>query len=296
MTAQTEVPGFNLRRPCRYGEMVFHRQDRFIGRSLDRYGEWAEYEIAWLRQMLRAGDTVVDAGANVGTHTLPLARHVGPSGHVVAFEPQRLIFQALCANLALNSLANVDAWQAALGATSGAMIVPAMDPARTMNFGGVSLGGFAEGESVPLTTIDALDLAACHLIKIDVEGMESAVLQGAAATISRHQPILYVENDRQAQVAPLIQQIQAQGYRLWWHVSTFFHPDNCNGVAKNVFPDLFGMNMLALPPDSDVVPEAHPAYRVAVGAPTASDLTNAHAFGLPVLGGEIILPIPSLRQ
>ena len=285
MTESSAETGFNVRRPCRYGEMVFHRQDRFIGRSLDLYGEWAEYEIAWLAPMLRPGDTVVDAGAHVGTHTLPFAQAVGPTGRVLTFEPQRLIFQALCANLALNAVANVEAQQAALGAEAGAIIVPVFDPAQAMNHGGVSLGDFIEGETVPVRTLDSLELPACRLIKIDVEGMEAAVLQGAEATIARCQPILYVENDRTAQMSALITQIQAMGYRLWWHVSTFYHPDNWNGVKKNVFPDLCGMNMLALPVGSDIVPENHPAYRAALRSATPG-------MDLPVFGGEMVVPIP----
>ena len=64
----------------------------------------------------RDGYISLDVGANIGCHTVPFAKLVGESGRVVAFEPQRLVFQNLCANLALNALTNVYVyhWQKAM--------------------------------------------------------------------------------------------------------------------------------------------------------------------------------------
>ncbi len=106
-------------RRCRHGPMAYLRQDAYVGRSLDLYGEYGEDEQAVLAQMVRPGDVVVEAGANLGTHTVPLARKVGPSGALIAFEPQRVVFQILCANVALNELTNVHAQNAAVGETPG---------------------------------------------------------------------------------------------------------------------------------------------------------------------------------
>ena len=53
---------------------------------------------------IQPGDVVIEVGANIGPHTVFLAQHVGPQGLVLAFEPQRILFQTLCANLALNSI------------------------------------------------------------------------------------------------------------------------------------------------------------------------------------------------
>src|SRR5690606_28828206 len=94
-------------RQCRHGPMLFNKRDLYVGRSLATYGEFSEAEIGLFRQILRPGGVVVEAGANIGAHTVPLARMVGESGAVVAFEPQRLQFQLLCANLALNGMINV---------------------------------------------------------------------------------------------------------------------------------------------------------------------------------------------
>ena len=89
--------------------MIYNSHDRFIGRSLDLYGEFSEGEAVLFQKILRPGMFVVEVGANLGAHTVVLAQAVAPGGGVLAFEPQRLIFQTLCANLAINSIPNVDA-------------------------------------------------------------------------------------------------------------------------------------------------------------------------------------------
>lgn len=277
--------------PCRYGPMRVFRHDPFIGRSLAVYGEWAQPELDWLLPLVRPGDTVIDAGANVGTHTVPFARAVGPGGRVHAIEPQAQVAEVLTANLVLNDLPHATVHVAALGASAGTIVVPRLPVDRGLNLGGVSLGAFGpgDGDEVPLLTIDDLNLLTCRLIKIDVEGMETQVLAGATATLQRCRPILYVENDRQPQIRPLLAALAAQGYRSWWHVATFFQPANFRGVRKNVFPDLYAMNLLCLPPDSDVTPERHPHYRSQGPMPGASAL-QAASFGLPILGGEVVFP------
>lgn len=241
---------FNTLCRTRFGRMLVNRNDRYVGRSLCVYGEYSWAEMELFAQWLKPGDCVLEAGANIGSHTVPLAQRVGPEGRVWAFEPQRLVFQTLCANAALNHCTNIHALPLALGNHEGQVPVPACDPTQPNNFGGISLGDGAE--TVPLTTIDSLNLPACQLLKIDVEGMETAVLNGARDTVSRLRPPLYVENDRAEQAPALIALIRSLGYRLWWHCPPLFRPGNFNGVAEDIFGNIVSRNMLCLP-------EEHPA-------------------------------------
>ncbi|HXJ02835.1 MAG TPA: FkbM family methyltransferase, partial [Micropepsaceae bacterium] len=209
----------NLRlKRCKHGTMMFYANDTYIGRSLDLYGEFSEGEMALFERFLQPGMTVVDAGANIGVHTLYFAQKVGPSGRVVAFEPQRVLHQILCGNVALNLHANVLAVNAGLGAEPGSIALPPIDYARGGNFGGIDLGRHETGEQVPVRTLDSCGFAACHLIKIDVEGMEQWVLEGAKTLLKEHQPLLYVENDRPEKSRDLIQWLLSNGYRLYWHL------------------------------------------------------------------------------
>ncbi|MHB8898301.1 MAG: FkbM family methyltransferase [Thermoguttaceae bacterium] len=231
---------------CRYGPMLYLVQDRYIGQSLDLYGEFSHGEMDLLRQVVQAGQVVLDIGANIGTHTVFFAQAVGPAGLVFAFEPQRVLFQMLCGNLALNGLTNVHARQAAVGQQTGTIRVPTPNYASPGNFGGVSLQRHAHGEETPLLTVDQLDLPACHLVKIDVEDMEGEVVAGAERTLRRLRPVLYLENDRQERSAALIDQLFALDYRLYWHLPPLFNPDNYFGQARNLFPNIVSANMLGI--------------------------------------------------
>lgn len=243
-------PPFNRVKPCRYGTMLYNVHDRYVGRSLELYGEYSEGEADLFRQALGPGEFAVEVGANVGAHTLVLAQAVGPRGRVLAFEPQRVVFQALCANLALNSVTNVDCRQAAVGAAPGELLVPPLDYTRENNFGGLSLAGHVSGEPVPVVTLDELSLRRCDLLKVDVEGMEREVLAGAEATVRRLRPLLYVENDRPEKAEALIRAIDALGYRIYWHVVPLFNPDNFAGNPENVFGRTASLNLFCCPQDS----------------------------------------------
>jgi FkbM family methyltransferase len=240
-------------KPCRRGVMMYLTTDVYIGRSLDLYGEFSEGEIALFAQLVKPGMTVLDVGANIGAHTVFFATAAGDDGLVIAFEPQRAVYHMLCGNIALNGLGNVAAHHAALGRTLGSIAVPPLDYTRSNNFGGVSLGTAASGYPVPLVTIDSLALPQCDLIKVDVEGMEHDVLRGAAATIARFQPVLYVENDREEKSAALIALLFELGYRLHWHVTPLFNPKNYAGNTRDIFGGTLSTNMLGLP-RSIVVP------------------------------------------
>ncbi|MEM7014611.1 MAG: FkbM family methyltransferase, partial [Verrucomicrobiota bacterium] len=183
-----------------YGLMNIHRGDTAIGRSIATYGEWSSGEIRLFRDLVRLGDVVVEAGSNIGAHTLPLSLIVGKSGRVHAFEAQPMIYRILCANLALNSRLNVEAYNEALGEAQGIARVPIIDYTQTQNFGALELESEdTKHETIPVrkTTIDSLNLDRCKMIKADVEGMELQVLVGAAKTIERLRPFLFVENDRE---------------------------------------------------------------------------------------------------
>lgn len=238
---------------CRYGSMLYFEGDTFVGRSLDLYGEFSLGEARMFEQLLRPGMTAVDIGANIGCHTVFMAGKVGPGGRVIAFEPQRIVHQALCANLALNAINNTRAIHAATGAETSTVIVPNINYGAGGNFGGVSLGEYTQGESVEVRTIDSLNLKACHLIKIDAEGMENETIAGASETLKKCGPYLYVENDRRERSAELIERLLVAGYRLYWHAPQLYNPDNYFGNDENVFEGLISRNMLCVPKSRQAV-------------------------------------------
>jgi FkbM family methyltransferase len=244
---------------CRDGFLIFNRLDFYVGRSIDLYGEYSSGEAALFRKLVKPGMTVIDAGANIGAHTILLSRLVGERGRVIAIEPQRIVFQMLCGNCALNGLENVFAFQAFVADSAGSTSVAEADFRHTGNFGGYALAEMSADDAsdavatVRTLRLDELLLPACGLIKIDVEGMELAVLEGATQTILAHRPALLVENDRaenhQALCAYLRERLR---YRLYWQVSRLFNAENFFNNPVNVFGGAASYNLLCLPEESDL--------------------------------------------
>lgn len=260
-----DAPGFNAMVRARHGLMLFNRNDIYIGRSIGKYGEFSEAEISLFAQFCRAGDIVVEAGSNIGAHTLPLSKLVGPQGRVHAFEPQRIVFQTLCANLAINSITNVEAHHAALAADAGVVHIPDLAYEQENNFGGLELPRLNGGAPVSQRRLDdCLALEHCRLIKIDVEGMEHSVISGARVLIAAHRPFLYVENDRLDKSEALIALIESLGYHLYWHLPPMFNPDNFARDPENVFPNLISVNMLGIPVEMPMMMDGF--ERVSAGA------------------------------
>jgi FkbM family methyltransferase len=248
----------NVAKQCRYGVMVYNRHDIYIGRSLELYGEYSQGETQIFEQIVRPGDVVIEVGANIGAHTLRLAQLAGPSGRVHAFEPQRIVFQTLCANLALNSITNTHCYLQGVGSTAGELPIPPIDYGSPNNFGGVSLGADAPHrgstadpgvEVVPLVMLDQVfaSLAQLRLLKIDVEGMEHDVLLGGRALILRTRPVLYVENDRPARCEALVDFLRTLGYDLYWHTPCLYNPANYFGNRDNVFGGTISINVFGVP-------------------------------------------------
>ncbi len=192
---------------CRWGRFLLLRGD-MISMYSDFYGEWSEPEVRLFRKIMAPESNVVEIGANLGLHSVPLAKFAS-KGRVICLEPQRIIFQMLCANIALNDLTNVFTYRAAASDANREIAVQSSDYEIPWNYGAFSLhkGMSTEGsfpgavtmENVSAVRLDTFDpvsrLSSLALLKIDAEQHELQVLKGAAGLIARHQPIIFVENN-----------------------------------------------------------------------------------------------------
>jgi FkbM family methyltransferase len=137
--------------------------------------------------VLRPGDRYIDAGANVGQLALAASKRVGPEGTVIAVEAHPEIYGYLEGNVRLNHVVNVETSNCALGATEGEV---AMTSRRSDDQNYVSEGGTLR---VPMHPLDELIPARpTRLLKIDVEGSELPVLQGAGEVLAETD-IVYCE-------------------------------------------------------------------------------------------------------
>jgi FkbM family methyltransferase len=248
-----ETGDYNELAAGRDGYFLYNRNDQFVGRAIEKYGEYGGIEMDFLRQFCVPGNVIIEVGANIGAHTVGLARRVGAQGRVLAFEPQRLVFQTLCANIALNSLENVDCFWAAVGSEDGFVTVPDANPRQEFNFGGITLIGVTAGQRVPCISLDRfITETRVDVVKIDVEGMEADVLRGSEQLLKKFKPILYVENDRTEKSEALNQLVAGFGYRMFWHLPPLFNPNNCFSNGENNYAGVVSVNMLCLHRDCDI--------------------------------------------
>lgn len=239
-------------RDCRHGRLSFLRTDHYIAQCLGYYGEFSESEIDVWRHIVRAGDIVVSAGANIGAHVVWFARQVGPEGRVITVEPQQVLHDILAENLAQNDLRNVEHRIAALGKHSGKTAIAALDYRYSFNFGSVGTTVAAHlGDSavvVDQVTIDELVAGRpVRLLQLDVEGHELEALQGAQETLRSSRPWLYLECDRPDARPALLDLLNGLGYEGLFHEAGLYNRNNHAGNRLNVFGNTVSLSILGIP-------------------------------------------------
>jgi FkbM family methyltransferase len=239
-----------------HGAMILNRFDQYVGpggpfgtgfQLLSR-GTYEEREISLTLHILELrrkyhgdGLVAVDCGANLGVHTVEWAKHMTGWGAVLAFEAQERIYYALAGNIAINNCFNARVIHAAVSNRSGMMKIPHPNYLANASFGSLELKKIEKPEfigqaidysdekkmvEVPMVHLDSFDFPRLDVLKIDVEGMELEVIDGAAKCISEKRPIILVEALK-TDAKALRARLESLGY--------------------SVFPD--GFNFLALHKD-----------------------------------------------
>jgi FkbM family methyltransferase len=177
--------------------------DAYVGNRLVQDGGWMFHEVRLMQHLTPVHGVFIDAGANIGGFTIPLARHVGRKGRVISFEPYRHLYQVLTANVALNGLANVWTHQVGLGNETLELVrrMPDLNqvsnPSKSHMVDGIAstmLVSYGEEDLMYVRPLDSFDFPRVDMIKIDVESMELPMLYGARATLRAHRPLVFVED------------------------------------------------------------------------------------------------------
>jgi FkbM family methyltransferase len=186
------------------------------------YKTWIEAgPVDRLKELVPEGSTVVDVGANIGFFTLKFARWVGEQGIVIAIEPDLENFKALTAKIAAAGFERrVRLHQAAATARAGCIRLQRNE----LHPGDHRITFGAQGMMVPAVTVDDLVTEAgaqsVSLVKIDVQGAEMLVLEGATRTLAEMRPALFVEVDDRAlrhfgsSAHALVTRVERAGYEM----------------------------------------------------------------------------------
>jgi FkbM family methyltransferase len=189
------------------GERVFRTPDGLAFASMpNNFTSFAMYcagapdpeMLRFMQHRLRPGGVFVDAGANIGAYSILAARLVGPEGRVASFEAHPITFGFLERSIALNGFSQVQARNLALGAAPGRVRL-AFNPANPGETHVADDGGTAApGAEVAVATLDSAlaeaGITRVDYLKIDVEGFELPVLQGAVGTL-RDNPDIAVQTE-----------------------------------------------------------------------------------------------------
>jgi FkbM family methyltransferase len=151
---------------------------------------------AFYDSFLRPGMFVMDVGANIGLHSLFMAKRVAPSGKVYALEPAPEIFRRLEENVASSTLKNLFIFPLALGEKSGVARINDVPEDTSRTF----LTNSGQGSLVPVETLDDFchknSIGNLNFLKLDVEGFEEMVLRGGGTFFQNQRcDVLQVEVD-----------------------------------------------------------------------------------------------------
>lgn len=154
---------------------------------------------AQLMNLVKKGDTVLDIGTNYGTTILQLAQQVGAEGRCYGFEPDPTNYRICQQLLSLNNFRTIQVENIGLGNQKGTFTLVVDTPS---NRSGNRIGKQVEGKETTTVQVEVLDewvkktqLASVQLIKIDVEGFEMKVLEGAENVLESMHPTLFIELD-----------------------------------------------------------------------------------------------------
>lgn len=194
-----------------HNDIALIKEDQCICRFV-REENRLDHDQNLLPQVLKhinKGDIVIDCGAFIGDHTVAYAKHIGPTGTVLAFEPGAEAYECLKHNT--KNEERVIIYNGGLGATHHKSFLKNVDTNSGMNYLSNQIekrgeSSFEEG-NINIITIDSLNLPKLDFIKIDCEGYELEVLKGGIETIKKFKPKMLIEiNDMTLERAGITRQ------------------------------------------------------------------------------------------
>lgn len=207
---------------------------------------WFEPELAFVRDYLQPGMSVLDAGAAFGAYSLPMAKLVGKDGKIWAFEPGSTAARYLEESRNKNAFEQLEIRELALGDKTG---LGYLKQAQTPE---LNILADEEGEEVSVATLDewwkSNQKPHLDFIKIDVNGMEGKVLDGAGKTLSEISPVLMIGIGEigEEELGNIEQNLKEKSYELYEYVPG---PRLLTHFDPNEEIDPYLMNLIAFRDD-----------------------------------------------
>jgi FkbM family methyltransferase len=215
--------------------------------------EYEDYETELIKKIVKAGDLVLDIGASYGWYATLMARLVGGTGKVIAFELAPNIAEECRKNVSLNHMEdNIIIEDIALGEKDGLVdyIYSENLGLGNLNPQGLTGGGNLKIGKGRITTLDkyveAKGIRRIDFIKCDVDGAEVRFLKGARKTLLSYKPVIIIEasgaHGRPSSLE-LFQELDNFGYKFF----SLHYKSELQPIEKNMFSGNFKENILCLP-------------------------------------------------
>jgi hypothetical protein len=230
----------------RYGILQYSPCQRMLAQSLDWYGEWLQPQLDLLAAFLRPGAVVVEAASGIGAHALALARIIGPTGHLLSYEADRILLRMLAQNLQMNQVRSL----VTIMPRRLAGLIPSVQFE-------IDIKTFADAssrdETAPanLDTIDDLGLARLDLLKINDPHAVSRILEGGVETLWRLRPVLFLAATDGEALDQSARRVRDFGYRCWRSETPVFNPRNFNRREADVLDRRVELALVAIPEERD---------------------------------------------
>lgn len=165
-----------------------------------------------MAKVIKPGDIVYDIGANVGSYTILASLLAGKAGKVFAFEPLPENVRYLTRHVELNNLQNTTVFNAAVWKEAGTVKFQGTADRVTSH---ISDDGSIEVETISLDDkVSSGELPPPNVLKIDVEGAEAEVLEGATNILQTHKPIIFLATHGEAVHRRCKEILEASGYQM----------------------------------------------------------------------------------
>lgn len=179
------------------GKLCVNMNDSWVRNHTIRGDIYEEHIILGpLKKFVERSKYIVDVGANNGNHTIAYAK-LSKDANIFSFEPQVDMFKHLTTTVESNDYKNINLYNVCLGHTEMSTTMVNVESVNEGN-GNINLGGMGlgiGGETCEMKTLDSFNLPGLDFMKIDVEGAESLVIQGAKETIEKYKPVIFFEHN-----------------------------------------------------------------------------------------------------
>lgn len=230
-------------------EIIVNKHDKCVCWFIRISGRWDKNEMAALQHIVKPGDNIIEVGANFGVNTLMMSKLTGDAGKIVAFEPNPNVYGYLEKSLDLNKMNNVEVKRLAAGGIERT----ASMALSTLNIGGSYIIGEQLESKIKIKVVrldDAVKMSRVDILKIDAEGSEEEIIDGAHDIINSNKDITIVMEWSKDQIlrqggdpARFMEKIKKYGFNIW-HIGQMadgkakFEPINANDLLSIEYGDI----------------------------------------------------------